>query len=177
MTVHQLYRLLALASAGSALLGAAGCAPMPPTSSYAIAPVPPNEARIWFFRELGTYESPAEPFVRLNGTPVGVAQRGGAFYRDVAPGHYTISADSYLADPYQIREVDIAAGQEIYAKVLPMDPWIEGGGAGGRGGGGGAYHKDTFYVWLFPAETARPEIAQSWFYGDGRLTAAAPPPG
>ena len=40
---------------------------------------------------------------------------------------------------------------------------------------GASYHRETFYVWLYPAEVARPRIAQSFFYGDGTLTAAVPP--
>src|SRR6266849_5932169 len=60
------------------------------------------------------------------------------------------------------------------AKILPSDHWIEGGGGGGRGGGSG-YHRETFYVWLYPAEAARPVIAQLPFYGGGALAAALPP--
>ncbi len=48
------------------------------------------------------------------------------------PDIFNISADSYLAAPEQTRDVDLAAGEEIYAKVLPLDSWVEGGG-GERG--------------------------------------------
>jgi hypothetical protein len=166
MTIRSLLGVLAAAWTGSVLLAAASCAQMPPAAS--------GQARIWFYRDLSPYSSLAEPYIRLNGAAVGVSQPGGAFYRDVPPGHYHISADSYLDDPNQDRDVDLAPGQEIYAKILPSDHWIEGGGGGGQGGGGG-YHRETFYVWLYPAEAARPVIAQSAFYGEGTLTAAAPP--
>jgi hypothetical protein len=63
------------------------------------------------------------------------------------------------------------SGAQVFAKVVSNDHWIEGGG-GGQGGGG--YHRDTFYVWLYPVEAAWPVIAQSWFYGGGSLTAALP---
>jgi hypothetical protein len=153
------------------LLAMTGCARLPPTASFAIPPVPAREARIWFYRDLDPYASLATPYIRLNDAPVGVSQAGGAFYRDVPPGHYHISVDSYLADPIQTRDVDLAAGQEAYAKAMPVDHWIEGGGQDN----GGEYHRDTFYVWLYPPEVARPVIAQSFFYGEGTPTAAAPP--
>jgi hypothetical protein len=174
MTIRSLPGVLAGAWTGSVLFAALSCAQMPPAASQAISPPPPNPARIWFYRDLAIYSSMATPYVRLNGAAVGASYPGGAFYRDVPPGRYYISADSYLDDPEQDRYVDLAPGQEIYAKILPSDRWIEGGGGGGRGGGGG-YHRETFYVWLMPPEAARPAIAQSPFYGEGTLTTAAPP--
>jgi hypothetical protein len=173
MTIRSLLGALGVAGAGSVLLATASWAQMPPAAPSTISPPPANQARIWFYRDLTIYSSLATPYVRLNGAAVGVSQPGGAFYRDVPPGHYHISADSYLDDPNQDRDVDLGPGQEAYAKVLPSDHWIEGGGGGGRGGGGG-YHRETFYVWLYPPEAARPVIAQSQFYGGGAMAAAMP---
>jgi len=166
MTVHSLLRWLLPAGAGLVLLA---------TASYAQRPLTPTmgTARIWFYRDMAPYSSLATPYVRLNGVVAGVSQPGGASYRDVPAGHYHISVDSYGVDFGQTKDVDLAPGAEIYAKVVSNDNWIEGGG-GGRGGGGG-YHRNTFYVWLYPAEVARPVIARSWFYGGGTLTAAVPP--
>ena len=107
----------------------------------------------------------------MNGAVAGVSQPGGSSYRDVPPGHYRLSVDSYGVDFGQTRDVDLAPGAQVFAKVVSNDHWIEGGG-GGQGGGG--YHRDTFYVWLYPVEAAWPVIAQSWFYGGGSLTAALP---
>jgi hypothetical protein len=170
MAKHSLSRWLPRAGAGLLLLLAASCVQMPPAASYPIPPVPPQQARIWFYRDLAYYGTMATPFVRLNGVAVGVSQTGGAFYRDIPPGHYHISVDSYGVDFNQTRDVDLAPGQEIYAKVVSLDNWIEGGG--GRRSGG--YHRDTFYVWLYPPEAARPAIAQSWFFGGSPPTAAFP---
>jgi hypothetical protein len=174
MTIHPLFRSLALAWLASALFAAGSYAQTPTAAPVAHTPIPGGDARVWFYRDLAPYENLAETFVRLNGAAVGVSQAGGAFYVDVPPGHYNISADSYLAAPEQTSNVDLVAGQEVYAKVLPSDPWIEGGGGGGNRGGGG-YRRNTFYVWLYPPEAARPAIAQSPFYGSGTLTAARPP--
>ena len=79
-----------------------------------------------------------------------------------------------MNDANQARIVDLAPGAQVYAKVLPFDNFVEGGGGGGDGGGGG-YHRDTYYLWLYPPEAAWPAIARSAFYGgSGTLTAAAP---
>ena len=174
MSINLLFRLLVPASAGSVLWIGASFAQMPPATTSARPAVTPNPARIWFYRDLAPYSSLATPYVRLNGAAIGVSQPGGVFYADVPPGHYHLSADSYLDDPEQDRDVDLAPGQEAFAKILPSDHWIEGGG-GGKGGGGGGYHRETFYVWLYPAEAARPAIAQSAFYGGGTLLAAQMP--
>ena len=55
-------------------------------------------ARIWFYREMAPYSSLATPYVRLNGVIAGVSQPGGSSYRDVPPGHYHLSVDSYGVD-------------------------------------------------------------------------------
>jgi len=167
MTSHSLFRWLIASCAGVLLLTSAADAASPP-SGQAASP-PPGMARIWFYRAMEPYSSLATPFVRLNGVVAGVSQPGGSSYRDVPPGHYRLSVDSYGVDFGQTRDVDLGPGAQVFAKVVSNDHWIEGGG-GGRGGGG--YHRDTFYVWLYPVEAAWPVIAQSWFYGGGPLTAA-----
>jgi hypothetical protein len=164
--LHSLLRWVVPAGTALLLLATAGYAQRPPTQTTGMA-------RVWFYRDMAPYSSLATPFVRLNGVVAGVSQPGGASYRDVPPGHYHISVDSYGVDFGQTKDVDLAPGAEIYAKVVSNDNWIEGGG-GGRGGGGG-YHRNTFYVWLYPAEQARPIIAQSWFYGGGPLYASLAP--
>ena len=171
MTAHAWRGWRVPAGSLALMLALAGCTKLPPTAAYAIPPIPAQEARIWFYRDLDPHGSLATPRLRLNDAVVGVSQPGGAFYRDVPPGHYRISADSYLPDPIQTRDVDLVPGQEVYAKVLSLDNWIQGGGQDA----GGEYHRDTFYVWLYPPEAARPQIAQSFFYGEGTLTAVAPP--
>jgi hypothetical protein len=161
-------RLLALVAV--ALPAVAGCAQLPQTASVAIRPVPAQEARIWFYRDLDPHGSQATPYVRLNGTAAGVSRPGGAFYRDVPPGHYHITADSFLTDPIQTRDIDLAPGQEAFVKVLSLDNWIDGFAQDA----GSGYHRDTFYVWLMPQESARPQIAKSAFYAGGALMAAVP---
>src|SRR5205814_3565995 len=123
------------AGAAMAMLASAGYAAYPAAAPYVSSTAPANQARIWFYREANPYDSTGTPYVRLNGTVVGVSQPGAAFFVDVPPGHYHLSADSYGEDYNQTRDIDIGPGQVAFAKVLSNDHWIEGGG----GEFGGSY--------------------------------------
>ena len=142
------------------LLLLAGCSQLPPTSSVMVAPVPAGESRIWLYRNEGTYESHETPYFRLNGQPVGISEPNAALYRDVPPGHYTVSVDSYgVPYPNQFANFDIHGGQEIFIKVVSMHERVGGGGDSGFG------LRAIFYTWLIPADAARPEISGIPFYG------------
>jgi hypothetical protein len=90
----------------------------------------------------------------------GVSEPDGALYRDVTPGHYVVTVDSYI-DSYigQFAPIDLAAGQEAYVKVLSMRREKMGGEAGGV--------RDIFYTGLIPADIGPDAIARSPFYGGG----------
>jgi hypothetical protein len=94
----------------------------------------------------------------LNEQVAGISEPGGAFYRDVAPTHYSVTVDSAGRDVDQFADVDLAEGQEAYAKILSLRSWL----AEDCGPWGGC---DTFYVRLMPADPARADIASSPFYG------------
>ena len=160
-----LVRRLLQAWAGSVLLAAAACSQLPATASVAVPPIPPGEARVWFYRQVDLYDSLSTPYIRMNDAIVGISEPGGASYRDVPAGQYHIAVDSYLDSPQQDQNVAVVPGQELYVKVVPLRDWIQGGGGGDPGGGGANYTKDTFYVWLIPPEVARAEVARSAFYG------------
>ena len=155
ITAHRL-----CAAAIASLLVATNCSQLPPTSSVAIPPVPAGTARIWIYRNDGPHEIQASPYLRLNGRVAGISEPDGAFYRDVTPGRYVITVDSYI-DSYisQFAPVNLAAGQEAYVKVLSMRREKMGGEAGGV--------RDIFYTRLIPADIARDAIARSPFYGGG----------
>ena len=153
-------RLLA-AVVGSLLLAVASCASPPPTASVAIPPIPAGEARAWFYRDPGPYDCLGTPYIRMNDAIVAVSQIGGASYRDVLPGQYLVSVDSYLTAPDQTRNVYLFPGQQAYFKIVCLRNWISGGGI--RNGSG--YMRDTFYVWDIPPEVAQAYVARSQFYG------------
>src|SRR5205814_1426327 len=158
------------AGAAMAMLASAGYAAYPAAAPYVSSTAPANQARIWFYREANPYNSTGTPYLRLNGNVVGVSQPGAAFFVDVAPGRYHLSADSYGDDYNQTRDIDIGPGQVAFAKVLSNDNWIYGGGQGRAGG----YKRDTFYVWTIAPQAAVPVIAQSYLYGNATQTSGSP---
>ena len=158
-----LSRRLLPAGVGPLLLAIASCATPLPTASVAVPPVPAGEARAWFYRDPGPYDCLGTPYIRMNEAIVGVSQIGGASYRDVPPGQYHVTVDSYLTAPDQSRYAYLFPGQQAYFKILCLANWISGGG--GRNGSG--YQRDTFYVWEIPPEVAQGDVARSRFYGGG----------
>src|SRR3977135_1062142 len=161
MTIDRRMRGFLLAGAGSLLVMMAGCGPaLPPVGAVATSPVPAQMARIWFYRDLNPNEPMATPNLRIDGAIAAVSVPGGASYRDIAPGRHQVSVESYVNDGNQARIVDLAPGAQGYAKVVPFDNYVESGGEFS-----GSYHRDTFYLWLYPAEIAWPAIARSAFYG------------
>jgi hypothetical protein len=153
--LRRLHRYLA-----SLFLVLASCTQLPPTSSVVISPIPAGAARIWIYRNDGPYEAPETPFARLNGRVTGVVQPNGAFYRDVPPGNYSVTVDSYgVPYPNQFVELKVGAGQEAFVQVLSMREKVGGGGDSGGG------VRARFFTQLVPRDTALAAIASTPFYG------------
>jgi hypothetical protein len=147
-------RLLSFAAAAFVLLAAVNAdAQAPATSSVAIPPIPPGQARVWIVngsQPTGPLEMYRMEAVTLNGVKVGYMPQGGALYHDVAPGHYIIAAPSFQdIDADQSAKVDLAAGQEVYLKLDALG-WPNAGDNYG----------DNYYVRLMPPQIARRMIAQ-----------------
>ena len=140
------------------LLITTSCAQLPPTSSVEIAPIPAGGARLWFYRDGGPRETQDRPYLRLNGQIAAISEPNGAFYRDLAPGHYAVTVDSYL-NTYlnQFADIDLTAGQEAYVKVLSQGQWV-GGEIGGA-------YVENFYTQVIPAEAALADVGRRPFYG------------
>jgi len=145
------------------VLALTSCAPLPPTGSTAIPPIAPGAARVWFYRDLGPYNGLETPYIRMNDAIVAISQPGGASYRDVAPGQYLVTVDSYGHDFNQYRQVYLYPGQQIYFKIVTLRNWIAGGGTRVQSD----FQRTTFYVWQIPPEVAQGEVARSQFYGGG----------
>jgi len=144
----------------SLLLVLSGCSQLPPTSSAVIPPVPVGAARIWIYRNEGPYETSNRPYLRLNDQVAGIVEPNGAFFRDVPPGHYAVTVDSYgVPYPNQFTGVDLAAGQTAYVKVLSMREKV--------GGEFGVGSRALFFTQLVPADVAQADIAVMPFYGSG----------
>ena len=168
MSIHPtiMGRWLRHAGAAVLLLATTTCVQSPPPiASVAIPPIPAGDARVWFYRPIDAYDSMATPYIRMNDAIVALSVPKGASYRDVPAGPYHITVDSYGKDFNQDKNVQLAAGQELYVKIVSLRDWVPTSGAGDTSGGGGDYGRNTFYVWLIPADTARDEVARSAFYG------------
>jgi hypothetical protein len=138
-----------------------GCAQTPTVGSVSVPPIPARSARLWFYRLYIPSETLNIAKVLMNGVYVGYAGLGGAFYRDVPPGVYHIDVESYGRDINQSADVALVGGQEAYVRVESLRSWASGYGLRGMAG------RDTFYARQVLPETARVEIAQSFFDGGG----------
>ena len=145
------------------LLATSACAKLPPTSAVAIPPLRPDLARVWFYRIDAPHITQARPYVRMNGAIVGISEDGGAFYRDVQPGEYYVTADSIGVDINQFPHIALVPGQTAYLQVFGSNSWESGGGGGGNRGGAD-WARPTFYVWLMPNDIGGPAVARSPFY-------------
>ncbi len=141
-------------------LAAIGCAPALQTGSVAIPPVPAGQARIWVYRANEPYGDRGLPAVAANNARLGYANLGGAFFRDVPPGQYHITVESYGSDTNQSAQADLAAGQQAYIKIVSLPSWVESGDIT-------AFQRPTFYAWLMPGETGQADVAHLSFDGGG----------
>jgi hypothetical protein len=154
-----LHRLLRAGAPLFLLATADGCAPMPPTTASVTVPlVRPGEARVWFYRTYEPYAGKGRPSVAINGTYAGIAELGGAFYRDVPPGHYLATVETYGIDFSQVANFDLAPGQEAYVKIVSSPSWYEDGDKR-------AFERPTYYAWLIAGNIARAQITHLAFYG------------
>ena len=160
ISANLLCRLLQ-AGAATVLLAAAACAQLPATASVDVPSIPAGEARAWFFRDDGPYESQARPAVRMNDAIVGIVEPRGAFYHDVTPGHYHVAVDNYVSDVDATKDIDLVSGQQVYFKIVSLDNWFGGGGQSADTD----YSRSAFYVWLIPTAVAQRDVARSPFYG------------
>ena len=146
-------RLLGILRRAGAILGAAAVlgAAVPARSGFAqTTGLTPGTARIWIYRTFDPSITLATPYLRINGAIVAVARLGSAFYRDVRPGSYLITADSPGRDVNQFAQVALAAGQTVYIKVDANDWWA---------GLCRNCQINTFYTRLMAPAFARAEMA------------------
>jgi hypothetical protein len=138
------------------LLIAADCAPLPPANSVAIPPIAASDARLWFYRTGGPYDTHQRPYLRLNGQIAGISEPNESFYRDVIPGHYSVTVDSYFGTNFdQFTEIDLSAGQETYVEVLSQGVYV----------GGERTARQNFYTRVIPAGVARADVIRRLYSG------------
>lgn len=144
------YSITAPILLGFCLLGFPACAPQSGVSiSQAQIPaLPPGMARVWFMRDNDPQEQQGTPIIHINGQAVGRSESGTAFFRDIPPGSYHFSVQSYgIPSDYKDR-LQLAPGQQIYLEVQWGGSWLEGVAGG-----------EAFYV-----RTLSPELGQAYLH-------------
>jgi hypothetical protein len=123
--MHDRLRRLALAL----LLVLGACAQGPKFAQVApsLPPLPPEQARIYFYRYLEPYETLSWTTVYLNRQPVGNSAPGTVFFRDVPPGPYYISVRSEGVYPNQFKTVSVDPHQTLFVRIESLSSWDAGG--------------------------------------------------
>jgi hypothetical protein len=147
-SVLTLMRLVPLVFA--LLFADASVAQSPPPA--AAAPVPPGQARVWFYRIFFPDDSGSMPAVAMNGQTIGYARAGSRFYRDVAAGPYHVTVASFGQDFNQAKDLVFAAGTENYIAIQSDPTWISNLGG---------FRRPTYYVWIEPPQIAAIHLSQT----------------
>jgi hypothetical protein len=152
------YRLIAPILLGLCLLAPSACAP---TSTVAgseaqIPPMTSGMARVWFLRDRDPQEQHGTPVIYANGQPVGRSQSGAAFFRDVSPGNYAFTVQSYDIPTGQKVALQLAAGTQTYLDIQWGASWQQGVAGG-----------ETFYVQMLSPELGQAYLHSLRYLGPG----------
>jgi hypothetical protein len=141
------------------LLALAGCTAPPPFPAVAphIPPLGPDQARIYFYRDLEVSERiSVAPRIYLNGVAVGDAFAGGVFYRDLpAPETYYISVDTKGYYWYPFKEVALKAHETLFVKIESLASW----------GGSSSTPGENFVVAIIDPAQAEAELQGMRYVG------------
>jgi hypothetical protein len=114
--MSRAYRAVAILAAAAALGATA-----PPAFAQDAGP-PSGYARVWIYRIFDPSVTLRTTDVRFNGAAIGLSRPGSAFYRDVPPGNYLVTADSQGSAPDQFAKMALAAGETAFVRV-DADNW------------------------------------------------------
>jgi len=146
-------KIILAVAVGLMLAACQGHATEPSIASAIATPMVSGQARIYFYRDWEPYETLSRPLIYLNDAPVDISEPGGISFRDLAPGEYHISVDSYGIYPHQFKVLVLGAGNVRYVKIESLASWYASLGHHHFGS------RDTFVVELIPERQARSEIA------------------
>jgi hypothetical protein len=119
-------RLQALAAALTFLVAGA-CAAQPPVPAMeGGGPIPPGQARVWFYRVFFPEDTGGMPAVIMNGNIVGYARAGWSFYRDVPAGSYHVTVATVGLDVDQAKDIVLAPGAQAYLAIQSDPTWVTG---------------------------------------------------
>jgi hypothetical protein len=84
-------------------------------------PLAPNQARVWFLRQLLPGENFHPPIVYVNGAPIASIAEGTAFYRDFAPGQYLFNVENCLPQAASGQTMTLAPNAQYALQVQQDD--------------------------------------------------------
>jgi hypothetical protein len=134
-------------------------APPAPAQSRKLLPIPPGDARFWFYRVFFPLDTQSVPAIWMNGATIGYGYPGFSFYRDLPAGRYHIGVETTGVDVNQSQDIAAAPGEVVYVKIASLPDWDEG--ALGR------WRRPTYYVMIVPPGLAALELPETTF-GSGR---------
>jgi hypothetical protein len=142
------YRLIAPILLGFCLLAPSACAPpgAVASSQAQIPAIAPGMARVWLMRDNDPQEAFGTPIIYANGQPIARSEPGAASFRDMPPGNYRFTVQSYDIPTGYKDKVQLAPGTQTYLEIQWGPSWQEGV-AGGY----------TFYV-----RTLSPQLGQAY---------------
>ncbi len=150
------FRFLRHAGSSLALVLIASCAAAPttPPPLAGATPIPPGNARVWFYRVFFPDDTGDMPAVYVNGITIGYAKAGTSFYRDLPAGAYQVTVDSFGKDQYQSQYVTLAPGGQQYLTIQSAPTWIADF-SGAR--------RPTHYVAILEPRIATLQLSQTSF--------------
>lgn len=116
--------LRAVSAAALTILAAGPCAAQPMAQLPGVAPIPPGQARVWFYRVFFPEDTGGMPPVSMNGTTVGYARAGWSFYRDVPAGAYNVTVQTVGVEGSPSQNIVLAPGAQAYLAIQSDPTWM-----------------------------------------------------
>jgi hypothetical protein len=108
-------------AAGALLALAIAASPTDAATPDQAPPLAPNQARVWFLRQLLPGENFHPPMVYVNGAPIASVAEGTAFYRDFAPGQYAFNVENCLVQAASGQTMTLAPNAQYALQVQQDD--------------------------------------------------------
>jgi hypothetical protein len=153
------YHLIAPILLGFCLLEPAGCAPPGdvPRTQAQIPALAPGMARVWLLRDNDPEEAFGTPIIYANGQPIARSEPGAASFRDLPPGTYRFTVQSYGLPTGYKDKVRLAPGSQTYLEIQWGPSWEEGVAGG-----------STFYVRTLSQELGKAYYGSMSYVGPAR---------
>lgn len=107
-------KLLSLFAVSLAFVGCAATGPKYKDISASIPPIPPGQARVFFYRPDTMLGAAVTSDIKLNGRVVGVSERGSFFFVDEAPGAMAVLTSTEVEKSLTF---SIGAGERRFVKT------------------------------------------------------------